>query len=204
MTTVAQYLSVMPSQPCWLLKMAGGFLHTVNSAQFSLDGLRVVTTSIDQSARVWDAKTGKSLGDPLMHQDVVYSAQFSPDGTQLVTASSDNTARLWDVFPVLSDGEDILPNLAEAVTDYRLTELSAIEPLENQLELLEQLRSKTENAPLGEPTAESFTRWFLSDPWTRTVSPLSRLTVAEYIKQHIASGRRDQMEREFPGHPLLR
>ncbi|HEX4420606.1 MAG TPA: hypothetical protein VH165_21975, partial [Kofleriaceae bacterium] len=69
---------------------------SINAAAFSPDGTRVVTASVDNTARVWDARTGKPLTAPLAHQDAVRSAAFSPDGTRLVTASSDNTARVWD------------------------------------------------------------------------------------------------------------
>ncbi|HEX7836443.1 MAG TPA: hypothetical protein VF469_03220, partial [Kofleriaceae bacterium] len=54
------------------------------------------TASDDQTARVWDAATGKPLGVPLTHQGSVRSAAFSPDGTRVVTASLDKTARVWD------------------------------------------------------------------------------------------------------------
>ncbi|HEX7837238.1 MAG TPA: hypothetical protein VF469_07225, partial [Kofleriaceae bacterium] len=69
---------------------------TVWSAAFSPDGTRVVTASDDQTARVWDAATGKPLGVPLTHKATVLSAAFSPDGTRVVTASVDGTARVWD------------------------------------------------------------------------------------------------------------
>src|SRR5207244_1315161 len=52
--------------------------------------------SSDKTARVWDAASGKPIGEPMKHEDTVMSAQFSPDGQRLVTASDDNTARLWD------------------------------------------------------------------------------------------------------------
>ncbi len=68
----------------------------VTFAQFSPDGTRVVTASGDKTARLWDARSGKPLGEPLRHEGDVVSAQFSPDGTRVVTASRDNTARLWD------------------------------------------------------------------------------------------------------------
>jgi len=35
----------------------------VTSAQFSADGQRVVTTSGDQTARVWNAATGKAISE---------------------------------------------------------------------------------------------------------------------------------------------
>ena len=68
----------------------------VNSAQFSRDGRRVVTTSKDYTARLWDATTGQAIGQPMQHHGSVVSARFSPDGRRVVTASEDNTARLWD------------------------------------------------------------------------------------------------------------
>ena len=68
----------------------------VNSAQFSPDGKYIVTASYDNTARVWDAKTGEPVTEPLKHEESVNSAQFSPDGKYIVTASWDNTARVWD------------------------------------------------------------------------------------------------------------
>ncbi len=69
---------------------------TVWDAQFSHDGSRVVTASSDNTAGVWDARTGRPITEPLQHRGVVWDAQFSPDGSRVVTASSDNTARVWD------------------------------------------------------------------------------------------------------------
>jgi WD40 repeat protein len=37
----------------------------VLSAAFRLDGKRIVTASEDKTARVWDAETGKPIGEPL-------------------------------------------------------------------------------------------------------------------------------------------
>lgn len=88
-------------------------------------------------------------------------------------------------------------------TGNKLSELGASEPLVDQIEQLNKLYQQTENAPLGEATAESFIRWFLADTWTHTISPLSRLTVSDYIRKQIAAGSREQMEQEFPGHTLL-
>lgn len=197
----------------------------VNSAMFSPDSTRVVTASYDESARLWDADTGQILGEPMMHEDNVQSANFSLDGTRVVTAASsltsiidgsrssqfsfssgrwNGTAHIWDVLPVVSDSDNLLVELAEAVAGLRLGEYGAIETLDDQIERLNQLRQQTANAPLGETTAESFIRWFLSDPWTRTISPLSRTTVPEYIQQELAAGRHEQVTQEFPGHPLLR
>ncbi len=69
---------------------------SVNSAAFSPDGRYIVTASWDNTARVWDAKSGEPVTEPLEHEDVVNSALFSPDGKYIVTTSYDNTARVWD------------------------------------------------------------------------------------------------------------
>ena len=67
------------------------------SAAFSPDGARVVTASLDYTARLWDVATGAALAVLQGHTRGVSSAAFSPDGARVVTACSDNTARLWDV-----------------------------------------------------------------------------------------------------------
>jgi len=66
------------------------------TATFSPDGKRVVTASVDDTARVWDADSGKFLASLQGHTARVNSAAFSPDGRRVVTASFDRTARIWD------------------------------------------------------------------------------------------------------------
>ena len=50
----------------------------------------------DNTARLWDAATGRPIGEPLEHQQVVEAVAFSPDGKSVLTGSADGTARLWD------------------------------------------------------------------------------------------------------------
>jgi WD40 repeat protein len=68
----------------------------IKSALFSPDGGRVVTASIDNTARIWNANSGVPLGDAMQHRGAVYFAVFSPDGQRIATASGDSTARVWD------------------------------------------------------------------------------------------------------------
>jgi WD40 repeat protein/outer membrane protein OmpA-like peptidoglycan-associated protein len=67
----------------------------VYHAAFSPDEKRVVTASEDGTARVWDAKTEKTLF-AMAHKGAVSSAKYSPDGKRIVTASMDGTVRVWD------------------------------------------------------------------------------------------------------------
>jgi WD40 repeat protein/serine/threonine protein kinase len=71
----------------------------VRTVAFSPDGKAVLTGSIDSTARLWDAATGKPIGPPLKHKGfggAVLAVAFSPDGKAVLTGSADNTARLWD------------------------------------------------------------------------------------------------------------
>ena len=62
------------------------------------DGTRIVTASSDNTARVWDSTSGKTLYTLKGHTSDVNHAAFSPDGTRTVTASSDNTALVWEYY----------------------------------------------------------------------------------------------------------
>src|SRR6266487_2690730 len=92
------FTAAMLTQLSWHVPLTGSLRHdaSVTSEQFSPYGQRVVTTSYDRTARLWDAASGKPIGEPMKHQDMVRSAQFSRDGQRVVTASDDRTARLWD------------------------------------------------------------------------------------------------------------
>ncbi len=68
----------------------------VYDASFSRDGTRVVTASIDRTARIWNVATGEPIGT-LPHPDEVHSASFDAGGTRVVTASRDKIARIWSV-----------------------------------------------------------------------------------------------------------
>jgi DNA-binding beta-propeller fold protein YncE len=74
-----------------------GHTGPVNGAMFSPDGEWVVTASDDQTARVWEASTGRSLVELRGHTGPVNRAMFSPDGKWVVTASDDGTARVWEL-----------------------------------------------------------------------------------------------------------
>jgi WD40 repeat protein/tRNA A-37 threonylcarbamoyl transferase component Bud32 len=83
-----------------------GHTSFVTSVAFSLDGLRLATGSgenlhldtgsVDNTARVWDARTGKKLLECKGHASFVHSLAFSPDDLRLATGSKDGTARVWD------------------------------------------------------------------------------------------------------------
>ena len=56
----------------------------------------MLTGSWDNTARLWDPRSGKPLSEPLRHKKSVTAAAFSPEGDRVLTGSEDNTARLWN------------------------------------------------------------------------------------------------------------
>ena len=84
-----------------------GHSGAILATSFSPHSRRLVTGSADRTARVWDVDSGKTVGPPLRHDDVVFDVQFSPDGRQVITSSADRTARVWNT----ASGSPLFPPL---------------------------------------------------------------------------------------------
>jgi tetratricopeptide (TPR) repeat protein len=152
------------------------------SAQFSPEGRRVVTASWDKTARVWDAQTGQALTEPLRHESAVRSAQFSTDGLRVLTASVDQTARVWELPFGSGPAPEWLPELAVLVAGRRLTGGGILEPVrpEEFLKLREQLLGNAETNYYAR-----WAKWFCADRATRAISPLSTISVPEYVQRRL-------------------
>jgi WD40 repeat protein len=74
--------------------------HTSNvwCVAFSPDGSKIVTSSSDSTARVWDAYSGSLLTVLSGNRDVVYGVAFSPDGSKIATSCWDGTAKVWNSY----------------------------------------------------------------------------------------------------------
>lgn len=71
--------------------------NNISSAEYSQDGARIVTSSGDNTAKIWDAASGMLIGEPLQHgEEGVSYALFSPDGKKVVTVSYEEKVRFWD------------------------------------------------------------------------------------------------------------
>ncbi|MRH92057.1 protein kinase [Nocardia sp. SYP-A9097] len=71
-----------------------GHAGRVRAIAFDPWSSRIATGGDDQTVRIWDARTGKQIGDPLAENLAAHAVTFSPDGTLLACASGRN-ARLW-------------------------------------------------------------------------------------------------------------
>ena len=80
--------------------------NSITSVSYSPDGTKILTSSDDTNARIWDAATGRPLRI-LVARDTLNGAGFSPDGTEVVTACEDGTAVIWNAAsgsPVMTLG----------------------------------------------------------------------------------------------------
>jgi hypothetical protein len=108
---IAQFIGADYQRICATYRHTG----TVSAVAFSPDGRRVVTGSGDNTARLWDAETGKPISEPMRHEAKVYAVAFSPDGKAMMTAT-----RFW--LHLYSVSEDILKPKATRLLDYPLAD----------------------------------------------------------------------------------
>ena len=170
------------------------FEDTVQSAQFSPDGQRVVTASED-TARVWDVATGEPVGEPL-HAESVQSAQFSPDGQRVLTASG-YTAQVWDTPLTGTDDSKetsmLLADLAEVyggVAFGTSSQAAALETLEAErvASIRKNIAEKMTRAAQPLTPVQRFLQWSVANRQSRTISPLSELTLPVWIENRIKDG----------------
>lgn len=73
-----------------------GFAGQLNVITFSADGGRLLATSKDGAAVLWDARTGQRRCTLLGHAGECINGIFSPDGSRIYTAGEDDLVVVWD------------------------------------------------------------------------------------------------------------
>jgi WD40 repeat protein/serine/threonine protein kinase len=77
---------------------------------YSPDGGRVASASRDETAKVWDAHTGREVVTFRGHRAALTGVAWAPDGRRVASVSWDGTARVWDP----ATGAEVLPTLDAA------------------------------------------------------------------------------------------
>jgi WD40 repeat protein len=72
---------------------SGAIWHAI----FDATGERVLTASLDKTARVWDVRSGKTLHRLVGHDDRVTSIAIDEHTQRIATASADTTVRIWSL-----------------------------------------------------------------------------------------------------------
>lgn len=69
----------------------------LSNCLYNFDCSLIASSSMDKSAKVWDARMNSCVATLLGHDDEVLDLAFDNNGKRLATASSDTTARVWDI-----------------------------------------------------------------------------------------------------------
>ncbi|TKB94872.1 MAG: hypothetical protein E8D41_02855 [Nitrospira sp.] len=81
-----------------LMTILHGHSDSIQTVAWSPNGKTLASGSKDNSIRLWDVVTYRSLGPQLKgHSDTVETVAWSPNGKTLASGSADNSIRVWDV-----------------------------------------------------------------------------------------------------------
>ena len=81
-----------------------GHIGNVSAVTWSPDGMFLATGSIDTTAKVWDATSGRELLTLSGHRAGIRTIAWSRDSKRLATGSWDGTAKVWNT----SSGQELL------------------------------------------------------------------------------------------------
>ncbi len=73
-----------------------GHKETVSQANWNQDESKILTSSNDNTVRIWNAVTGQELVRLEGHTDDVTQASWNQDESKILTSSDDDTVRIWD------------------------------------------------------------------------------------------------------------
>ena len=71
-------------------------IHARRAGEFSRDGRLVLTTGLDGMVRIWDARSGAPVGEPLRSERSFLTATFHPDGKRIAAGGFDGTF-IWEL-----------------------------------------------------------------------------------------------------------
>jgi len=165
----------------------------VRMGGFSKTGKEVLTCSEDGTAVVWDIQTGRAISDPFRNRTGLTSASFSPDGTHILVAGVDGTAKIYRWLTVRESAPEWLPELAEAISGYRISEKEILERITNAATTVERVRAIV-NQTTPSTELSDWAKWYLMNRGNRTVDDISKISVHKYANRLANENCRDALE----------
>jgi WD40 repeat protein len=77
------------------MRVFEGHAGAATSAKFSPDGRLLLTSSLDQTARLWSVETGEVVEDYPIPDNTINSAVFTPDGGAIVLGLNKGSTQVW-------------------------------------------------------------------------------------------------------------
>ncbi|XP_076226108.1 WD repeat, SAM and U-box domain-containing protein 1 isoform X2 [Nomia melanderi] len=102
--------------------------------RFNANGLYVVSSSLDKTAVIWEASTGKAMAILSGHNRYVACCAFSRDGNLLATGSNDKSVIIWDLTGNLCLDSELSRGFASttfALTDHEKSAIHERDVMKN-------------------------------------------------------------------------
>ena len=87
-----------------ILQELVGHTTLINSIALSSDGRYALSSSEDQTVRLWEVDTGEQLAVLTGHTGWVWEVAFSPDGLTGYSTATDGSFRVWDLREFVGAG----------------------------------------------------------------------------------------------------
>ena len=75
---------------------------------WSADGVRVATSSLDRTIRVTDVGSESVVAELIGHQEGILWVEWSPQGDRLVSTGFDGSVRIWDAVTLAQQGDALV------------------------------------------------------------------------------------------------
>ncbi len=198
---------------CWDVESSEeGEFYPANSGLAHSSGLVLsVSRGNSTSVNVSEPRSGVGLANIRIGTEVDWSLA-SPDGSRVaatIPSEFGGTMRAWEVLPPgIIKRPEWLAELGEMMGGARVPRgENTARPIPHD-ERVQRLAEMRDEADPGTPEGR-LALWLLDDPWTRTISPHSKLSIRDHILRDCAVPAERlhasvfELFFNYPGHPLV-
>lgn len=97
----------------------------VRHIAFSPDGALLVTSGADRTLRLWSARTGEPLCQPMRMPGQVYISYIARGNRAVLAASNDGTVRLWSLHGTPDDPAKLM-QLAQLMSNRQIDAVGGV------------------------------------------------------------------------------